>query len=257
MFDMHMILAVLGTAVVGALVGLDRTAVGQVMVSQPIVAAPFVGWMLGDPITGFVIGVTLELIWILDMPVGTFVPADSTISAVSATAIAALAYPGGAPLPVAGASILLTTGMGLVTMRADGMVRHWNARLADAIETDQGRDAESRLARAHFSGLALFFMKSFLLYLIFLPLGIAAVTVFQHLPQNVHRALSLFVMLLPLLGVALVVRKLSMKTVDLFFLSGFVIAAVMGQLFHAPAVIVLLLTVTGGWLGARYHAQRS
>jgi len=54
-----------------------------------------------------------------------------------------------------------------------------------------------------------------------------------------------------------VVRKLSMKTVDLFLLSGFMIAAMAGQLFHAPALIIILLSVTGGWLGARYRERRS
>ncbi len=69
--------------------------------------------------------------------------------------------------------------------------------------------------------------------------------------------MSLFVKLLPLVGAALVVRKLSMRTVDLFFLSGFVIAVVAGMLFHAPAIVIVLLTVTGGWLGARYRERRS
>ena len=89
-FDTHMVLAILFIAIVGGLIGLDRTAVGQFMVSQPIVAAPFTGWLLGDPAAGLVIGAALELIWVLDVPVGTFVPADSTISAVFATAVAAL-----------------------------------------------------------------------------------------------------------------------------------------------------------------------
>ena len=69
--------------------------------------------------------------------------------------------------------------------------------------------------------------------------------------------MSLFVKLLPLVGAALVVRKLSMRTVDLFFLGGFMIAALAGLLFHAPALIIILLTVTGGWLGARYRERRS
>ena len=94
MFDAHMILAIVGIALIGGLIGLDRTAVGQFMISQPIVAAPLTGWMLGDPIAGIIIGVVLELIWVLDMPIGAFVPADATISAVSATAIAALGSTG-------------------------------------------------------------------------------------------------------------------------------------------------------------------
>jgi mannose/fructose/N-acetylgalactosamine-specific phosphotransferase system component IIC len=65
------------------------------------------------------------------------------------------------------------------------------------------------------------------------------------------------VKLLPLVGAALVVSKLSMKTVDLFFLSGFMIAALAGLFFHAPAFILILLCVAGGWLGARYRDRRA
>ena len=38
-------------------------------------------------------------------------------------------------------------------------------------------------------------------------------------------------------------------------LSGFVTAAVMGQMFHAPASVVVLLTLAVGWFGARYREQ--
>lgn len=256
-FDSHMIFAIVGIALIGGLLGLDRTAAGQFMVSEPIVAGPLTGWMLGDPMAGIIIGVLLELVWVLDMPIGAFVPADATISAVSATAIAALGSTGNAPLPVIGFSILLTAAMVPATMRADGIIRHWNSRLADAVVTGSGPDAGRALARAHLSGLPAFFMKSFVLYLVFLPLGLAAVSAFNHLPEHVHRAMSLFVKLLPLVGMALVVRKLSMKTVDLFLLSGFMIAVLAGQLFHAPALIIVLLSVTGGWLGAGYRERRS
>ena len=69
--------------------------------------------------------------------------------------------------------------------------------------------------------------------------------------------MSLFVKLLPLLGAALVVRKLSIRPVDLFLLSGFMIATLAGLLFRAPALTTILLTVTVGWLGARYRERRT
>jgi mannose/fructose/N-acetylgalactosamine-specific phosphotransferase system component IIC len=257
MFDSHMILMIVGIALAGGLIGLDRTAVGQFMISQPIVVGPLTGWMLGDPGAGLVMGAVLELIWVLDMPIGSFVPADATVSTVSATAIAALGSPGGSSLPVIGFSILLTAAMAPVTMKADVIVRHWNSRLAGALATGPGPDPGHALVHAHLSGLPVFFLKSFVLYLVFLPVGLAAVSAFNHMPERVHLAMSLFVKLLPLVGAALVMRKLSMSTVDLFFLSGFMIAALAGLLFHAPALVIILLTVTGGWLGARYRGRRS
>ena len=75
-------------------------------------------------------------------------------------------------------------------------------------------------------------------------------------PPRSHRALSLFVKLLPVLGVALVVRKLSVKAFDQFFFIGFATAALFGQVIHAPALVVLLLTAAAGWLGARYRERQ-
>jgi PTS system mannose-specific IIC component len=253
MFDTHMIFTILAVAFAGAVIGLDRTAVGQCMISEPIVAAPLTGWMLGDPTAGIIIGAVLELIWVLDMPVGTFVPADATVSAISATAIAAMGSAAGAPLSVIGFSILLTVVMVPATMKADSIVRHWNSRLADPVLAASKKKMRSALMRAHFSGLSAFYLKSVILYVVFLPLGIAAVFAFKQLPENFHRAMSLYVKLLPLLGISLVVRKLSMNMIDPFLLIGFAIAAGAGYFLHGQTILVLLLVVSGGWLGARYR----
>jgi len=253
MFDTQVLFAIAGIAVVGGLIGLDRTAVGQFMISQPIVAGPLVGWMLGDLRAGIIIGVVLELIWVVDMPVGTFVPANSTVSAVSATAIAVLGSHGVATLPVIGFSLLLTTGMAPVTMMVDTVIRKANSRLVFVASAVSAAPSGRTLARAQLFGLMMFYLKTFVLYLLFLPAGIVAVSLFNHLPEQVHRAMSLFVQLLPFLGVALIARRLSIKNIDLFLLAGFMIAAVMVRIFHTPALIIVLLTITGGWLGTRYN----
>ncbi len=254
-FDFHSLLQILAAAAVGAIIGLDRTAFGQVMISQPVVAGPLAGWLLGDAGAGFIVGAVLELIWVLDMPVGTFVPADATIGTVSATAIAALSHPGGAGLPVIGFSILLTVFMVPVTMKAEHLIRDWNSRLADAVLTAPVRDAASALAAAQRKGLAAFFLKSFVLYCLFIPLGIAAAVLFDRLPAVFPRAMALFVKLLPLLGVALIMRKLSVRTLDLSVFIGILSGVVFGQLMHVPALAVMVLTVLAGWLGVRVRER--
>ncbi len=252
----HMALAILGIALAGGIVGLDRTAAVQCMISQPIVAGPLAGWLLGDPAAGVVIGTTLELIWVLDLPIGTFVPANATIGTVSATASAVLASPGGASLPVIGFCIILTTGLVPITMKADSFVRHWNSRFADAALAVPGAQRDV-LSRVQYAGLGAFFLKSFVLYLVFIPIGIGAVHVFGLLPDPFHRAMLLFVKLLPLVGVSLVLSKLSVKTLDQYFLLGFASAAVTGQLLHASAFVVLATTAAAGLLGARFSEKKA
>jgi mannose/fructose/N-acetylgalactosamine-specific phosphotransferase system component IIC len=256
-FNIHIFLAVLGIAFAGGVIGLDRTAAGQVMISQPIVAGPVTGWMLGEPTAGIIVGAALELIWVLDMPVGTFVPADATIGTISATAIAALGTPSGAPLPLIGFSILLSTAMVKMTMKAEGVVRTWNSRFVEKAMSTSGTNRGSALFRAQCAGLMLFFLKSFVLYCIFIPLGIAVTGLYRHLPDTFPRALSLFVKLLPLVGVAMVVRKLTVKTFDWHVLAGFITAVLFGQLMHAPGVVILLITAAAGWIGASYGERQS
>jgi len=256
-FDLHMIAIIVGISLVGGFLGLDRTAVGQFMVSQPLVAGPCTGWVLGDVATGLVIGTVLELIWLLDMPIGNFVPADATIVTVSGCAIAILGKPGGTTLAVIGFSLLLTTAMVPLTMWADTFIRHRNSKLMENAFSSNAENMAQAIRRSHLSGIFAFFLKSFVLCLFIIPAGMAAVQLVEHLPGTVQRALSLFVKLLPLLGAALIVRKLSIRLFDLFLIIGFVIAAIFGLLLQVPVLIVLLFTVIAGWLGARYSEQRS
>jgi mannose/fructose/N-acetylgalactosamine-specific phosphotransferase system component IIC len=139
-----------------------------------------------------------------------------------------------------------------LTMAADSIVRKWNSRLWETAAAGAGYNAGRSLAKAHLLGLVIFYLKSFVLYLVLLPAGIAAIALFLHLPELVHRAMAFFVKLLPFLGAALVVRNLSTKIIDGFLLMGFVIAAMVGQAFPVPEVIVIL-TIIGGLLGARYR----
>ena len=256
LFDLHTVLTIAGVALFGGIIGLDRTAVGQIMVSQPIVAAPLIGLVLGDATTGLIVGAALELIWLLDIPVGAFVPADSTVAAIFATAITILGGPEVARLSLTGFSILLTVLLAPITMRADTLIRHFNARLAHRVQASP-EPLGIALSRAHRAGLWVFFLKFFVLFLVLIPLGMIAVRLFSAAPDVFHRAMMFYVKVLPLLGAALVARKLSMKTIDHFLLAGFVFVAVLVQLVHAPVLIIMLLIITGASLGGRYRERQS
>src|SRR5512143_2278011 len=256
-FDFHTVSLVFAVALLGGLVGLDRTAVGQIMISQPLVAGPMTGWLLGDFTAGAVIGSVLELIWVLDLPIGTFVPADATVAAVSGVAIAVLGGRGKASLDLMGFSILLTTAMVPLTMMADGFVRKRNGRLAEAAVAAPAEHAESRLSRAQLTGVLAFFLKSFLLCLLVIPAGLAAVVLFAQLPERVHRGMELFVKTLPLLGAALILHKLSLSAVDRFLLAGFAGALALPFLIPGQPVIVIALIVVAGLAGVKWWSERN
>ncbi len=255
-FDFHTAFLVFAASVIGAVIGLDRTAVGQFMISQPIVAGPITGWFLGEPAAGLIIGAVLEMIWVLDLPVGSFVPADVTVATVSATAITVLASQGKPPLDVMGFSIVLTIGMSPLSMALDTFIRKWNSRLVERAVSATGADPGTAVARAHLSGIVAFFLKSFVLNIFFIPVGLAAAALFLRSPRNVHDAMEIFVRILPLLGAAVVLNKLSIAMIDRALLAGFAAASLLVLLVPAHPLMIIALTVMTGlaWFRLLEHS---
>ena len=62
----------------------------QTHIFRPIVVGPIVGLIMGDTATGFAVGVSIELMFLAVIFVGTATPPDPTISTAIATAIAIL-----------------------------------------------------------------------------------------------------------------------------------------------------------------------
>jgi len=250
-FDLHTVQQVLAAACIGGLIGLDRTALGQFMISQPVVAGPLTGWLLGDLEAGLIIGGILELLWVMDLPIGTFVPADSTVTTVAATAIASIGGGGHAELAVVGLSLLMTVLMVPVTMFADHLMRQRNRQIPELALGKTGRPTERSVTVWHLAGLIAFFLKSFLLCLGIVPAGLVVLSWFPQAPESFHHAMILFVMLLPFLGAAAMVRRLSVSNRDRMLLIGFLIGVVCVQLLRLPVLAAVPFAAAGGWLGVR------
>jgi mannose PTS system EIIC component len=59
-------------------ISLDITAIGPFMISQPMVAGPIFGWLMGNILAGVIIGGIVQLVWIDVTPVGVGIPFDTT-----------------------------------------------------------------------------------------------------------------------------------------------------------------------------------
>jgi mannose PTS system EIIC component len=75
------------SAALSGLIFLDSAPVAQIMISQPLVCAPLIGWYLGNWQIGLLIGALLELLWIGKLPIGSHIPPEAPISAMTATMI--------------------------------------------------------------------------------------------------------------------------------------------------------------------------
>src|SRR5436190_19412894 len=59
-------------------ISLDITGCGPWMVSQPMVAGPLFGWLMGQVRVGILIGGIVQLLWMDVSPVGVGIPFDTT-----------------------------------------------------------------------------------------------------------------------------------------------------------------------------------
>jgi len=140
---------VLQVGLLGGLLGLDGTSVGQFMVSRPIVAGALVGWILGDPALGLTIGAVLEVYLIVSVPAGgARFPEGSTATAVAVAS--AVGGGGTSALPLAVAIGLVWGQLGGATITG---LRHVNSWLAP--EPEDPSHGPSRITSAHFASIGL------------------------------------------------------------------------------------------------------
>src|SRR2546425_12183623 len=89
----HLFLLMAIAALIGGLSAIERKGALQLMLSRPIVLAPLLGWALGDPRGGLVLGVPLELIFLGGVNLGGSLPENETLLAAALTSAGVPAGP--------------------------------------------------------------------------------------------------------------------------------------------------------------------
>lgn len=120
-------------ALLGGLVALDGTSVGQFMVSRPFVAAALGGLAVGRPMLGIQAGIVLEALHLAVLPVGAAKYPEGGPPAVAAGAV----YAASQSPPVAASAtllvcVLLALGLEWVGGHTVERMRQFNVRFAGA-----------------------------------------------------------------------------------------------------------------------------
>ncbi len=131
----------------GGLLGLDATSVGQFMVSRPLVAGTLVGWALGAPGLGLAMGAMLELYLLVSFPPGgSRFPEGATATAVAVASAAGVEAAGAVPLAI---------GVGLLWGQVGGwtvtLLRQANAVLAP--EPEDASPGPARIVAGHLGAI--------------------------------------------------------------------------------------------------------
>lgn len=217
----------------GGLLCLDRVFI-QAMISRPIIIAPVIGMMLGNPYAGLIIGAILELFWIDRIPIGIYIPPNDSIVAALAVSMAILAGQalGMVTKELMTLSILIAIPFGILTKKIDVKIVESNNLLSDqALEEAKAQDIRA-IERKTYLGLAkvsLFYMVLlFILQLIFIPV---LIWIYPKLPAGIHMMLSLTYYFLPLLGIAVALNTIKLRGALPVFCAIFLVVAVAMEFF--------------------------
>ena len=115
-------------ALLMACLSLDETALGQFMVSRPIVTGPLVGWLLGRADLGVEIGALAELIWIGDVPIGAHLPLDLMMLTGTSVALACELAQGQNPEAVMTYAIGIAIPLAALSTEAEIILRKFHIR---------------------------------------------------------------------------------------------------------------------------------
>ncbi len=195
---------------------------GYYVLQRPIVAGFLTGLVMGDPVTGTIIGATINLIYLGHLNVGGSMPSDMALAGYIGTAIAlatnvstevalALAVPLG----------LLGTVWWVGRMSIDSIFVHWADRYAEKGNV-KGVMAMNWVP----SAIMMLFFKVLVTFVITFA-GIGLVENFLNLIQNtgILHGFEVVGGLLPALGIGLNLRAILKKQTMPFLLIGFLLVA--------------------------------
>jgi PTS system mannose-specific IIC component len=168
-------LDILLAGLVALVTGLDRTALLQIMISRPIVAAPLTGLVLGNLQVGLSVGLMTELLWLARIPVGAAIPPDDTQVAVGATTLVLVCGPlwgySGPGFTIL--ALLVAMPLGKAGQWLDHLARSQNSRLQKRAEQVLASGNAEQLELLHWQGVGHFAFAAVLTYLLIVSLGAA------------------------------------------------------------------------------------
>lgn len=208
-----MVMNILIVSIGGGLLCLDRVFV-QTMISRPVVAAPLIGAMLGDPYTGLVAGAFLELLWIDRLPIGSYVLPNDTVAAIliTACAIESGRILGHLPQGLIALAVIIFVPFAHLARAMDRWIIQGNERLAnEALENALG-GAPSVIAKRHLFAAMKSWLLSAGLLLVAMPAGVGLLTWgYPRLTPGITRGLEWVYGLLPLIGTAVVLNTIHLR----------------------------------------------
>jgi mannose/fructose/N-acetylgalactosamine-specific phosphotransferase system component IIC len=198
-----------GAALLLGGLSLDQVAVGQCMISQPLVGGPILGWALGDPAAGLLAGAYFQFLCLTELRVGGDIPPDGVLAGLIGSAVfLCLPHPAGwSHLGVLGLLTVLFLPLAhlarYLEIRVCTANRLWVTLAERLVAAERFRAAQA----AAVGGLAFFFLRALLLGGAVLVAAAGWGGAGLARAAGMNGAFEVFARVVPLLGLAAVVAQ--------------------------------------------------
>jgi mannose PTS system EIIC component len=220
---MELTIVALKLSLAGSLLFLDRTHLFQFMISRPLVTAPVVGFLAGNPFMALLMGAIIELLWIHRIPLGTDITPDDTTLAVLVASVGALNLQVEHGIQFAPwiFGFLIFLPAAYINPKIELALRKFNNRLWHGAWEAILKGSLKGVARFHWTGALMAFIISFIVIFAWLFVGLHVIKFFFPLiPPFIKSALNITAWFIPAVGVASALNTApNFWTVILFSLS--------------------------------------
>ena len=228
-----MITNVVIASIVGGFLCLDRVFL-LLMLSRPIVAAPIIGFILGDPYTGLIAGALTELLWIDRIRLGMYLPPNDTIVSIliAASSIEAGVILGTLPYGLISLSVVFFVPFGRIARRMDIWMTKENGRAVDSIMQRAINGDTDPISINHLLPLLKTWLLSSGFIMVSLLAGIYLLSsLFPFLPPWTARGLDLFYAMVPLIGTAIALNSVHARGAFPVFCGVFLLGTILFYYF--------------------------
>jgi mannose PTS system EIIC component len=223
-----MIWNVILVSAAGGILCLDRVVL-QPMISRPIVAASVIGFLLGEPYIGLIVGAFNELFWIDRIPIGAYIPPNDTIAAIliTASSIESAHNLNNFSQGLVILAVLLLLPLGILARQMDLWLCRGNEKLANEALADAARGDTRAVSRRHLNAIVRAYLFPACFIMVTLPMGIALMTwTYPRLTDRMIHGLILAYSLLPLIGTAVALSTINIRGMIPVFCAVFLVVTV-------------------------------
>ncbi len=236
-----------------AFLGLDVSAVGQFMVSRPIVVGPLVGLLTGHADLGLELGAFVELIWSGDVPVGAHLPLDLSMLAGLSVAFASELVGGACPKEAAVTYALgVAIPLSAVSTHVEIFLRKFHVRW---VHFAQRMAMNSRLRTfewVNYIVILELFLKGFLMAFLGLLIEHWTAGIFHSFPPRVIEGLYYANWLLLALGCSAVIDLVVEKKNVLWLVLSIATLLTLALVFRVQEVWLVALSLLAGFVATLF-----